>query len=804
MVRKFCVFLFATLAISIFSIGQKRECFTDTYLETEIKSNPDRLVKLNEIEKHTRDFQNSVSNRGVSIINIPVVVHVVYKDVNTNLSDTQIKSQINVLNEDFRRKNKDANSFWPQAADSEIEFCLASQDPSGKATNGITRTYTSSTSFPSTGDAIKFTSTGGADAWPADRYLNIWVCDITGTILGYAQFPGGKAETDGVVIDYKVFGTGPNVTQGFHLGRTATHEVGHWLNLKHIWGAADCTTDDLVSDTPQSNGPNYGCNKGHWSCGSLDMIENFMDYSNDDCMNIFTAGQKSRMQSLFSSGGFRYSIINSNGCTTPPPSNTSCGKINIDLTFDNYPQETSWEIKNENGLIVLASSKYLSSQKNSQIIIDTCLLAGCYTFTIKDAYSDGMCCSYGYGGYKVSSDAKLLFNGGAFGKSASHNFCIATQQPTCTDGIKNGSETGIDCGGPTCPVCPTCTDGIKNGKETGKDCGGPDCIACATCTDGIKNGTETGVDCGGPTCPVCPTCTDGIKNGKETGIDCGGPDCLACNSGNSTGNGNGGNTSGGSGSNNPSSGTLLASYFETGWDNWTGGLTDTERYKGAFSWEGEYSIMLRDDTGDEAAMTSQELNIKGLAAVKIEFSFYAYSMEKDEDFWLMYHDGTRWNTLKAYASEKEFFNDNFYSVTFIMEASKYNFIEKGRFRFQCDASTNADQVYIDAVKITGIPQGSRIEGGDNIVTLGHFIGENPNQNISDAEIFPNPANEFFTITSNAEIETISIIDMSGKLQSLHSIGNDHARIDITHLQPAIYLLNFQMGNKVVSKKLIKY
>lgn len=761
MVRTFCVYLLISISLLPISFGQKRDCYTDAYLATEIKSNPRRMEIINQIERHIRDYEKSASGRNDVLVTIPVVVHIVYNDAPENISETQILSQIDVLNKDFRRRNTDKTNNWTQAADSGIEFCLAKTDPSGKSTNGITRTYTNLSSFSTSGDAIKFNTRGGKDAWPADRYLNIWVCDIAGTVLGYAQFPGGKAETDGVVIDYKVFGTGPNVNPGFQLGRTTTHEVGHWLNLKHIWGSADCTTDDLVSDTPQSDAPNYGCAKGHWSCGSLDMIENYMDYSNDDCMNLFTNGQKSRMQSLFTPNGFRYNITQSNGCNLPVSNNAYCGKINIDITFDNYPQETSWEIKNEKGLVVLNSPKYLSSQKNTSIKIDACLVAGCYTFTINDIYSDGICCKYGNGSYKLTADGKAIASGGAFGKSGSHNFCITQTQPTCTDGIKNGSETGIDCGGTSCPVCPTCSDGVKNGRETGNDCGGPDCKAC-------------------------PTCSDGIKNGSETNVDCGGPECKPCNGGNVISSSN--------------SGVLLASYFETGWDNWVGGATDTERYKGNFSWEGDYSILIRDNTGDESGITSQEIDIRAFAAVKIEFAFFSYSMEKDEDFWLMYHDGTKWNTLKAYVSERDFYNNNFYEVTFLMDASKYNFISKGKFRFQCDASTNADEIYIDAVKITGIPQGSRIIHQDKVVSVGYHMGE---EKLAETNILPNPASDHFDIHTKEEIKILKILDMSGRTHSVHLIEDIHKSIDISHLQPGLYLVNMHTEDKIISRKLVK-
>ena len=154
--------------------------------------------------------------------------------------------RVDVLNADFRRLNADANNTWPQAQDSEIEFCLATVDPNGNATTGITRTSTNTTAF-GTNDQVKSNSSGGKDAWDASKYMNMWVCDISGGILGYAQFPGGNPATDGVVIDYQYFGTIGTASASFDLGRTATHEVGHYLNLRHIWGDGGCSVDDFVS-----------------------------------------------------------------------------------------------------------------------------------------------------------------------------------------------------------------------------------------------------------------------------------------------------------------------------------------------------------------------------------------------------------------------------------------------------------------------------------------------------------------------------------------------------------------------------
>jgi hypothetical protein len=239
------------------------------------------------------------------ITTIPVVVHVVWKTAAQNIADAQIHSQIDVLNHDYRKTNADAahtpNAFSPLVADSRIEFQLASTDPAGNATDGITRTNTASDSF-SDDDNVKFAATGGEDAWPSDRYLNIWVCQLGGGLLGYAQFPGGPAATDGVVILHSGFGTTGTAAAPFNLGRTATHEVGHWLNLRHIWGddGNACNGSDFVADTPNAAGPNFGkpafphvtCNNGP----SGDLFMNYMDYTDDDSMFMFTTDQVARMQ----------------------------------------------------------------------------------------------------------------------------------------------------------------------------------------------------------------------------------------------------------------------------------------------------------------------------------------------------------------------------------------------------------------------------------------------------------------------------------------------------------------------------
>ena len=234
---------------------------------------------------------------------IPVVVHVVHKLTKENISDTQVKSQIAVLNKDYGATNTDKKNtpaVWKGLVTSaNIQFQLATKDPSGKNTTGITRTRTDKDAFPSD-DSVKFSVSGGIDAWPTNKYLNIWVCSLGERLLGYAQFPGGPATTDGVVILHTAFGTSGTATVPFNKGRTTTHEVGHWFNLHHIWGDTQhCEGTDLVDDTPNQQQPNFGKPIfPHISCKNGpngDMFMNYMDYVDDDTMVMFTSQQVARM-----------------------------------------------------------------------------------------------------------------------------------------------------------------------------------------------------------------------------------------------------------------------------------------------------------------------------------------------------------------------------------------------------------------------------------------------------------------------------------------------------------------------------
>lgn len=285
---------------------QTRTCATMDVHRRLLSEDPAYASVRDDIENLAGLYAGDASIAGrAGVTQIPVVVHVVWNTAEQNIADAQIASQIEVLNRDFRRVNPDVNStpapFLPLTADARVEFALATTDPHGAASSGIERRQTTVASFGAD-DAVKSQATGGMDAWPADSYLNIWVCQLGGGLLGYAQFPGGPAVTDGVVILQSAFGTTGTAAPPFHLGRTATHEIGHWLNLNHIWGddGTGCSGTDNVADTPNQGGPNTGqpsfpqvsCNNGP----NGDMFMNYMDYVDDPAMFMFTTGQVARMQ----------------------------------------------------------------------------------------------------------------------------------------------------------------------------------------------------------------------------------------------------------------------------------------------------------------------------------------------------------------------------------------------------------------------------------------------------------------------------------------------------------------------------
>jgi PKD repeat protein len=303
--------------------AQNHRCGTMENHQRLLQEDPNYGANMDAIEQMIQKrMQNDKSWRTSGVITIPVVFHVLYTTNNTtqNVPLNRIQAQLDVLNQDFSATNTDVGNtpsvFQSLVANTGIQFCLAVRDPNGNITDGVIRKQTATTSF-STNDGIKFNTSGGDDAWPSSSYLNIWVGNLGGGLLGYAQFPGGAAATDGVVLlNGSVGGPGALGTAApYNRGRTATHEIGHWLNLRHIWGDANCG-NDFVADTPTQQTSNFSCPSfPHVTCSNGpngDMFMNYMDYVDDACMVMFTAGQSTRMNTSLTST--RASLLTSQGC----------------------------------------------------------------------------------------------------------------------------------------------------------------------------------------------------------------------------------------------------------------------------------------------------------------------------------------------------------------------------------------------------------------------------------------------------------------------------------------------------------
>ena len=340
-------------------------------------------------EGYVKQFEKQLLPRAV--VKIPVVVHIVWKNTDENISDAQIRSQIDVLNQDFRKKNIDAKdvpgSFKTVAADCEIEFCLAQRDTLGASTTGITRRQTTAdnigTAFLNNRRRIYYQDLGGVQNWKPQQYLNIWVCKMD-NILGYNTSLSkamANPNEDGVVVDYRVFGTTGTAaqTEGHKKGRTATHEIGHYFNLLHIWGTDNtCNDDDLVDDTPKQDSAYLGCPSfPQLSCGIGNMFMNFMDYTNDECMGLFSVGQKARMWATLTA--FRSGLLNNLPCETTPINNLeNVKRLNIYpnpssglFTMEWLLDKTSWvniQVKNGMGQIVYKNLPLVLATSTTELI----------------------------------------------------------------------------------------------------------------------------------------------------------------------------------------------------------------------------------------------------------------------------------------------------------------------------------------------------------------------------------------------------------------------------------------------------
>mgnify|MGYP003738158885 CR=1 FL=1 len=324
-IRKISICCLLLLLQGAFVFGnQPSRCSSMEYLQEKMANDPAIVARKLQIENDIKQWIETHKDNRLSqtVITIPCVIFNVYHNNFDSLSQAQLESQIDVLNSDFNATNTDrlssSHPYFNKIGNAQIVFCIAETDPNGNPTSGIIRKKTTN-NFTNASD-IKYTNKNGIDGWPADEYLNIWVSDIAQSqFLGQADFPGDFPQGsthDGLIVQYNAYGNIGTLTAYYDKGRTATHEIGHWLNLKHIWGDANCG-DDLIDDTPKQQTANYDCPTfPHVTCSNGpngDLFMNYMDYTDDACMSMFTKGQVQRMLATLNTT--RSSIVTSNKCS---------------------------------------------------------------------------------------------------------------------------------------------------------------------------------------------------------------------------------------------------------------------------------------------------------------------------------------------------------------------------------------------------------------------------------------------------------------------------------------------------------
>jgi hypothetical protein len=346
--------LFGLFFFPLFAAGQQESiirCAADELLQEAFELRPELIEKREKMEAELQErLSGERSSSFRSTITIPVVFHVVWNTAEQNISDLQIYDQLEILNQAYNMHNRNLYTVPPKfrhlIADAQIEFCLAARDPSGNPTNGITRTQTDieevgSERIDFSRRAIHFSEFGGKDHWDPDRYLNVWVCEIGGGVLGSATFPQGMPypEAEGVLVDYRYVGSIGTATESkpYDGGKTLVHETGHYFNLFHPWGpgSGSCDVDDFVDDTPTQIGPYFSCDDPDpFSCDSEDIVTNFMDYPEDNCLAMFTLGQRDRM--IASLELHRAELLESNACI-PPAGTEPSGPALSDLSASWFP-----------------------------------------------------------------------------------------------------------------------------------------------------------------------------------------------------------------------------------------------------------------------------------------------------------------------------------------------------------------------------------------------------------------------------------------------------------------------------------
>ena len=498
---------FSLLSLTVFS--QSHPCGFSLYMQQRYEEEP---ALLDMREEYEQEIQSIINSRTYfSQKTIPVVVHIIYNDSYSNISNSQVYSALSALNEDFNASNSDfssvVSSFSGVKSDVEITFSLANIAPDGSVTTGITRTQSNLTD--SAGENVK-----SLVLWDTDMYLNIWVVDNIESGAGaYAYYPGtAPSGAEGIVCRHQQFGTIGTSSSSNFAATTLTHEVGHFLNLAHTWGnsndpelASNCDDDDNVEDTPNTIGTLYGCNTNQSTCGSLDNVQNFMDYT--DCTNMFTEGQRSRVHAaLHSAQGGRVNLWQyENLLATGVIEESDCEDelIEVQIHTGTYSNEVSWVILDTNGEGIAGGGGTYSN--NSNYYSSVCLPNGTYTFQSIDSYGDGW-----NGGYYYVRDCDNAViandnNPSGYGESQSFVVDICSEAiEGCTDPSASNYNPEATENDGSCIVLG-CTNPEADNYNSGANQEDDSCVFYG-CTDNtaINYDSEANEDDGSCEYPIVP------------------------------------------------------------------------------------------------------------------------------------------------------------------------------------------------------------------------------------------------------------------------------------------------------------
>ncbi|MEM9921792.1 MAG: S8 family serine peptidase, partial [Bacteroidota bacterium] len=461
------------------------------------------------------------------------------------------------------------------------------------------------------------------------------------------------------------------------------------------------------------------------------------------------------------------------------PTNCNDNELILTITLDNYPEETSWNITNSVGSVVASGGTYGNQPDGSTITEDICLPDACYTFTILDSYGDGICCSFGSGSYSLNDGGTVLASGGSFGTSEATNFCLGGGGP--------------DTDPPSVPTNLTAT----NTTQTSTD------LSWNASTDNIGvDGYNVYVNgaLNGSTSTTSYTVT-GLSASTTYTMSVSAYD-AAGNESNSASTSvttldvpNGGGTE-----------VIFAHFFESGWDGWQDGGSDCFRYSGSRSWEGNYSIRIRDNSGTASAMTSSSYDLSSYTSVELKFFFYPNSMENGEDFWVRYNDGSGWQTIATYASGTSFQNDQFYSATLTLDNATYNLSSNAQFRIQCDASANADRVYIDEVTLVGtLPGGNLVSNNitNKVELMPRAVQFSSTFDDEEILIAPNPTNGIVNIQSEDVITELTVFGIDGRLLEQRTTDGHSDQLNLGDLPAGIYMISITTAEDKVVKRIVK-